>query len=254
MFPSSFVMVARQVSSLQHPIVKHLVKLRSDRSYRHSSGTVLIVGKALIKEMTAVKTLILAEGEIIPNTKFAKEVFIAPKTILNKITKLSESDGWAAEVELPQHSDLRGKNYIIVLDGISDPGNLGSLFRTALALGWDGVYVTVDSVDPFNDKALRAAKGATFRMPFCIGSHQEFIEFVQSRMMHTYVADIGGKPYHSKQIVPPIALILGNESHGVSDQFKTKFPSISIPISSNMESLNVAVAGALLMHRLKGFA
>ncbi|MBS0628210.1 MAG: RNA methyltransferase, partial [Verrucomicrobia bacterium] len=156
----------KTITSLQHPLVKDLVRLRKDKSFRRKQGKVLITGCKQIKELLAsgvlVETLILESdfsfSSSIPIVRVTKE-------ILKKISGLEEPEPMAAVVVLPSFCDLSKVSYLLVLDGIADPGNLGTLLRTAWALGWEGVYLTENSCDPFNEKALRAAKGATFFLP-----------------------------------------------------------------------------------------
>jgi TrmH family RNA methyltransferase len=137
-----------------------------------------------------------------------------------------------------------------VLDGISDPGNLGNLLRTALALGWEGVYLTENTCDPFHEKALRAAKGATFCLALQEGTWEEFLSI--SKNYHTFLADMNGSPLQDKPLAsPPIALILSKESCGARMEAKKRFQTISIPMQKAMESLNVASAGAILLYGLK---
>jgi RNA methyltransferase, TrmH family len=152
---------------------------------------------------------------------------------------------------MPPLGNLNNKNFILALDGISDPGNLGTILRTALALGWDGVFITSNSTDPFNEKALRAAKGATFRLPILCGSWEELEQLIKKNNLHVFIADMQGSALNKEVIQTPLVLILGNEAHGASAFLKKHYHSISIPISDKMESLNVAIAGGILMHAFK---
>jgi TrmH family RNA methyltransferase len=137
-----------------------------------------------------------------------------------------------------------------VLDRISDPGNLGTLLRTALALGWEGAFLTPHSADPFNDKAIRASKGACFFLPLQEGSYEELEELLKENQITAYVADLKGTSLPNLKVKHPLALILGNESLGPSAWAKQHGSAISIPMKKDVESLNVASAGAILMYEL----
>lgn len=244
-------MISREIASLQHPIVKHLVQLRQERNYRKERQTALVTGIKLIEELAFCKTVLIQKGTPWPEGVVAEQTFIVSPAIIKKVTALENPEPIAAEVALPPPANLAGKNYLVALDGINDPGNLGTLLRTALALGWEGAFITADSVDPFNDKALRAAKGATFRLPINVGSGAELEDLIKRNRLHAYVADAAGPPVTSIILHKPLLLVLGNEAHGARAALKQVNPALSIPMSPAMESLNVASAGAILMYNMK---
>lgn len=240
------------ISSLQHPLVKHLVKLREKRDYRYECKRVLLSGKKLIQELSSqfrLRTLLVEEG-----TEFiakAEQVLFVSKEIIKKVTGLQMPEPVAAEIDMPMPQDLSFANFLLILDGISDPGNLGTLLRTAKALGWDGVYLTTGCTDPFNEKAIRAAKGATFTLPFQIGPWDELALKLQKKKMTILAADASGDSLAKCKVTPPLALALGNEAHGLTQELKNLARLIAIPMEGRMESLNVASAGAILMYGLK---
>ena len=150
------------IASLHNPFVKHLVKLREDKKYREEHRSVLISGSTLVREISA--------------TNPPKHVFFDRSTesiengipvshaVLKKITGLPSPEPIAAEFPLPHPSSLVGLAPILALDAIRDPGNLGTLIRTALALGWSGIYLLPTCVDFFHEKVIRASRGAAFRL------------------------------------------------------------------------------------------
>lgn len=244
-------MPQEKITSTTHLIVKRFVKLRQDKSFRQEEKSVIIVGLRLIKEISfhfEIKTLIVDRD--FPDIS-AKKTLFATQEILKKITGLQEPEGIAAELALPDQGLLEKNQFLLILDGISDPGNLGTLLRTALALGWDGVFLTPQTADPFNDKAMRASKGACFFLPIQQGSYDELDLIIKKNNMTIYVADMRGQCLDSCQIKTPLALILGSESHGPSAWSKKQSSAISIPMTKNSESLNVGAAGAILMYQLR---
>lgn len=243
-------MITRSISSLQHPLVKRLVKLRDSRAFRAQEKSVLIVGVTLVSDVAAhmpLKTLISVD----PLPFNAKESYLAPPEVLKKIINISTDDLVAAEIELPPPSSLEGKKMIIVLDALADPGNVGTILRTAVALGWDGAFLTPNTADPFNDKALRAARGAPLFLPLRQGSWEELTELVRSNQMTVYIADIEGKELQEASFEKPLALVLGHETLGPSAQAKELGQAITIPMESSMESLNVASAAAIIMYQIR---
>lgn len=239
-------MVSREITSLQHPIVKRMVKLREDRSFREQEKSALIVGKKLVEELSSsIKTLITTQT--FSHWK-APEHFIGNDAILKKITGVKCPEGVAAEVALPSPGNLKGKKFLLALDAVADPGNLGTLLRTALALGFEGAFLTESSVDPFNEKAIRAARGASFHLPLRCGKWDELADL--SSGMQIYVADAKGKPLKEIDFRPPLVLVLGNEARGLSMDAKNQGMPVAIPMQK-MESLNVAIAGAILMFQMR---
>ena len=244
----------REISSLQHPLVKHLVKLRESRDYRYKTHRVVISGVKLVKELSSgfrIRILLIEEGFSPPFSINADEVFYVNAQIMKKVTGLENPEPIAAEIDMPQAQDLSSIDLLLILDGISDPGNLGTLLRTALALGWGGVFLTMGSTDPFNEKAIRAAKGATFKIPLKSGSWEELKVILLRKKFTLFAADAKGKDLAEYKCSMPIALALGNEAHGITTELKKSAQIICIPMSGPMESLNVASAGAILMYELK---
>ena len=238
-------MLPKKILSLQHPLVKHWVSLRKDKAYREEQRRVLIMGK---REVSEQKNLVLISTEHSPLP--AQEHYLVSEEILKKITGLQAPDGFAAEVGMPSSQDIRSHKRILILDRLADPGNLGTLLRTALALGWEGVIAMPHTVDFFNDKALRAGKGAIFRLPYMQMDEKELSAWVQEKNIQLYIADTEGTPLDSLQLREPMALVLSAEGEGPSAWAKKLGEKITIPMSPSVESLNVAASGAILLYTL----
>lgn len=236
-------MVAKKITSLQHPLVKHWVEVRTNKTYREKAQRVLISGEKMVREQK-IESLIALE----PNSTIqCKEMILVTEPILKKITGLNQPDGFAAEVLMPSFQPMEGKNFLLVLDEIADPGNLGTLLRTALALGWEGVIATPRTVDFFNDKAIRAGKGAHFHMPLARLTLDEIAQLD----VQFYMADLEGKALESSIFEAPLALILSNEGRGAGKRPKLPTKKITIPMTGKMESLNVASSGAILLYAMR---
>lgn len=241
-------MLSKTITSLQHPIVKYFVELRKERKLREEKKEALLAGEKIVRELAPRKSLsILMTLEDAPDIE-AKEKYIVSLDILKKVTGLAEPDGFAASIALPEEESLEEKQRILILDQIADPGNLGTLFRTALALGWEGIWLTPGTVDPFNEKAIRAARGATFWIPFAWKSFEEICDWQKKRKATFYTAHLKGKPIDTLSPKPPLALILSNESHGARNWPSEK---ITIPMNDHVESLNVAASGAIILFALR---
>lgn len=239
--------------------MKHFVSLREDRDYRYKTRRVVISGLKLVSELSPrfhFRTLLLEEGYNPLFAYKADEVLCTTTQILKKVTGLKNPEPIAAEIDMPdaEQQDLSSVDFLLILDGISDPGNLGTLLRTALALGWQGAFLTTGTTDPFNEKAIRAAKGATFKLPLHSGPWEDLATILRAKKFTLLAADSKGKDLAAvKSPSPPIALVLGNEAHGIALlELKKQAQMIAIPMTGQMESLNVATAGAILMYELRG--
>ncbi len=246
-------MEGKEISSLQHPIIKYLAQLRTDKALRAENRSVLVSGIKLIQEISQthrIKKLLLGDGYTPAVPIQSQETFIVSDAILKKVTALQNPEPIAAEIEILEDSNLFEKKSLLILDQISDPGNLGTLFRSALSLGWEGIFLTPGSTDPFNEKALRAARGATFKIPFKQGSYEELYTLLKENQMDLFIADVDGDAVDTLTPPPTLALVLGNEAHGANQDLKASGQAIKIPIQM-MQSLNVTAAGAILMYLLK---
>lgn len=239
------------ITSLQNPLVKHLVKLRGDSDYRYEQRMLLLEGSKPIKEVLPhVKTLIYSETFIPFSVKDQVE-WVVSDAVLKKISGLTSPEGVIAEVQMPEMSSLKGCRDVLVLDGISDPGNMGTLMRTALAFGWDGLYFLPNCCDLFNEKVLRAARGAHFKIPLRVGTAKELKELIDQQELEALYADIEGPSPEKVKPAKRRLLIMGNEAHGASLDVRSFSTPISIPMAGEMESLNVAIAGGILLYLLK---
>ncbi|BDA40750.1 probable rRNA methyltransferase 3, mitochondrial [Coccomyxa sp. Obi] len=171
------------ITSTTNSYVKHCCKLRSSRAYREESASVLVVGSTPIQEIaghTTIKTLFLApDVDQLPGIAATCTLRVS-EPVLKKLSCLETVAGLkaVAEVDTPPTADFV-ENYqpgqiqrLLALERVQDPGNLGSLLRTAAGLGWDGVFLLPGCCDPFNDKALRASRGAAFKLPIGVGDWQ----------------------------------------------------------------------------------
>ena len=139
---------------------------------------------------------------------------------------------------------------IVVLDAVQDPGNFGTLARTAEALGAVGLVALPGTVDPWNPKSVRAAMGSTFRLPVVPAEWEALSPWLSSRGFATLAAAAGGEPLGEPRPARA-ALVLGNEGAGISEDTRARANRVvGIPIRGRAESLNVAAAGAILLYEL----
>ncbi len=139
-------------------------------------------------------------------------------------------------------------NFLLILDQIRDPGNLGTLLRTADAAGVQAVLLSPETTDAFAPKVVRAGMGAHFRLPIHAMTWEEIEQISKSANLQIYLADMNGQSCWEVDLRQPLALIVGGEAEGASEQArKLANRQISIPMMGKAESLNAAVAGSVLM-------
>lgn len=239
----------KKIDSVTNTYIIHLCNLIHNSRYRHEYNQVVIEGKKLVKEIAAlIKPLnVLVDEEVdFP----APEAIKISKAVAKKLSDTENSEGVFAEFPLPPPSPLKGVRRLLVLDRVSDPGNMGTLLRTALALGWDSVFFLQGGCDPFNSKVLRASKGALFSLPYQIGTWETLAPLVEREKLSLLAADLQGTAPPSEKM-GALALVLGSEAQGLSEETREKCRLITLPIKDSMESLNVAQAGAILMYLLR---
>lgn len=241
------------IKSTKNSLVTHWLDLRKNKAYRYEQKKVLIEGLKMIQEVCKQRTaisLICSDLSLIPQNISKEKIFLVLPHIIEKISGVSSPEGILAEVAMSEPSPIEEKNRILLLEGINDPGNLGTLFRTALAFDWEAIVLLSNSCDPYNEKALRAAKGATFAIPFQFSTWNTIEKWMQKMGWQLYVADLGGTAIDQITVAEKRILLLGSEAHGISDRAKNLGTRVTIPMKAEMESLNVSVAGGILMFLL----
>lgn len=242
------------ISSLQHPLIKHLVKLRQDSAYRHAQHSLVIEGLKPILEIcqkAQAKLILTCDPNLVPKNIRTDNLLVCTEAVMQKASGLASNEGIIAEIPIPEPADLEGKKSILILDSINDPGNLGTLMRTALALKWDGIVIVGESCDPYNEKAVRASRGACLSLPWARKEWKEIKSLASRNGLQPLLADLNGNPPLSFPQHQGVILILSNEAHGPSKEALEWGRKISIPLSTDVESLNVAIAGAILMYVIR---
>ncbi len=240
----------KHLSSTRNQLVQHLKKVYKSRQYRLAHNSAIIQGKKLFHERSPslqIKHLILLESYPVPLDIDPTKIHYVTESILKQITGLPSPEGILAEVVKPKQPELSFQGRTLLLDSLQDPGNLGTLIRTALAFSWDRIITLSPSVDFFNDKVIRSSKGAVFKLPCYECSIDFFLE--QSQTENLYLAHLEGEPLSSILDIPSnFILAFGGEAKGPRDELLNKAIKVTIPISNEMESLNVSIAGGIIMN------
>lgn len=193
----------------------------------------------LVKEIFTIKELKLPYN-IVQN--------IVSEEIIEKLSISINPEGVVAIVKCLEEKEPAKMNKVVYFDDISDPGNMGTLIRTALAFNYDAIVLSKNCVSIYNSKVVAAAKGAMFLIPIL---NKELIDIKNGRTIIT--STLNDKSINLDDLKKPesFVLVLGNEAHGVKEEtIKNSDIFVKIPIS-NIDSLNVAIAGGILMNHLK---
>jgi RNA methyltransferase, TrmH family len=244
----------RIIQSKDHPLVKQLVKLRRDRGYRNQEKKIVIEGIKPILDLAnhiCFSLLVLEEGKPIPLKIKAKEIIFVSTNVMKKISCMETPQGVLVVAQMPEKPDLSDSKKLVVINGIQDPGNVGTLLRTSWAFGWCGAIITEGSADPFNDKAISASRGASVLFPFINLSTSQTVSFLNEIKACCLVADTKGNSVESVRLTTPLALVLGSEAMGPSLEFKKMGKIVTLEMESVVDSLNVAVAGGILLYNIK---
>lgn len=206
-----------------------------------------------LKVSQSVKQLFITEACASDFPELAVNAIVVSSEVLAAMTDVTTPQGVIAVCELPRLSmnSLNAPRLLLVADEVRDPGNLGTMIRTADAAGADAVIVTGDSVDPWSPKVIRSAAGSHWHLP--VINEVELVEVADwlraARIAMIATAADATKTLYSEQLSGPTAWLLGNEAHGLSAAAVALADrTIAIPIYGRAESLNVALAAGLVLY------
>lgn len=251
--------MVKTIQSVKNPQVKQWKKLLTKKE-RDKTGTFLVEGFHLVEEALkqedVVLELIVSESvEIPPRLDYgAVSVTTVTEEIAEQLSDTEAPQGiFAVCRQVEMEPSLKKARSFLMIDAAQDPGNLGTMIRTADAAGVDAVIVGHGSVDVFNPKVLRSAQGSHFHLPIIRGELTQWIEKLCANHIPVYGTALeNGQAY--TEILPSgqFGLIVGNEGNGVNKEILAHTTAnLYIPIYGKSESLNVAVAAGILLYYLK---
>lgn len=252
-----------RITSAKNDQFKAALSLKQ-RKHRYKQGAFLIEGRKMIEHAillgVGLQTIFLEEGSIEELEASFKHVGMSEQVKLYELSKdlfkeLCDTvtpQGAMAIVSMPnqEHSWLDGGIYI-ALDRVQDPGNMGTIIRTADAAGFNGVICSEGTVDPYNEKVLRSTMGSIFSMPIVQVNHfQETLTDLQAKGFQVLCTALENSVEYTKaHYEGSIVIVIGNEGQGVLDDVKALSDAIiKIPIYGKAESLNAAMAAGIVMY------
>lgn len=222
------------------------------RKGREERGLFLVQGPKLVRELFACGWPVhaLYATEEAARALALRDASILPPHVLERMGTLESGNEVLALVRIPKHVPpvrLAAGDLALALDGIADPGNLGTVMRIADWFGVKHVLLADGSVDPFNPKCVQASMGAVFRVQAHTCELPAALDALRSEGAVLYLADMGGSSVFDAPLKRPAVLVLGSESHGLSDAVRAlRGETIAVPRVGGAESLNVAMAAAAL--------
>lgn len=251
----------REIKSQDNQTIRLIKKLK-DKKYRDAESAYLIEGPNLLNEAINNNEDILAvvldleskaAKDIIANHNLDSQtdkVISVNSKLLKSLTDTVTPQGVLAVIKKRQNESSGGFNRFVVLDELQDPGNVGTIIRTAEAANFTGVISVKGTVDFYSSKVIRAAAGSMFRIDLIeLDSKEATIEYLKEKEVELYVCDIDADiEYTDTKLTSDIGFVIGNEGNGVSAFFKERCTKVKIPMKEDTESLNASVAAGIMIY------
>lgn len=253
------------ITSLENKMIKDACKLHQ-RKYRTQLQRCLIEGEHVVQEAIVhgiVELIFLTDKysvshrvvyhgkDVVTTLPESTRYFMITEGIARKLSRVSSSSDLFAVIVTTQGRVLQ-KGNTVILDGLQDPGNIGTILRSAKAFGFQNIMLTEDCVDMYNDKLIRATQGIMFSLNVIQSSHSVLQKLVLEHSIMVYALDIVGADVMQLQTnaKTSYALLLGNEGNGIRANLweGLTYQNLSIPMEQGVDSLNVAIAASIAMY------
>lgn len=241
------------ITSLANPRIKEVVKLSKNKKFRNEKQLMYFEGDFFLEFINEFKDII--ETIYTTNEDFFSdeyEVVYVNELVFKKISRLEYSNGYVFITKIPNLGNEITSNKVLYLENISDPGNLGTILRTALAFNFTDVMLSENSVDIFNDKVIRASKGAIFQLNILTNQALSEVSTLATNGYDVIATTLGGEDINKVIIEDKVVVMFGSEGNGLSVQaLELATLNVTIDMNEAVESLNVATAAAIILHKLK---
>ena len=235
-------------TSINNPKIKELSKLKIKKQ-RDKLGLFLVEGAHLVKE--AYESGYLKELLLLENSEFKLDVLTnyVTENVLKYLTDVETPAGIIGVCEIKQ-MNLHG-NKLLLLDGIQDPGNLGTIIRSSVAFNVDTIIINDKCADPYSNKVVRASQGMLFKTNIVKEDLNKFIKEIKGKIPIYGTKVTNGKNVKNLEKISKFAIIMGNEGQGVSQELLDLCDEyLYIPMNKKCESLNVGVATSMILYEL----
>ena len=245
------------ITSKQNSLIKEVRSLLT-KKFRDQLNKYLVEGVKMVNEAFAtgqkVVTVIATEKCAERIQAFGTDVVVVTEEVFSSISDEKTPQGALAVIEKPLLDFVKPTESCIFLDGIADPGNLGTIIRTMACAGYKDLYLAKDCTDAFAPKTVRSSMSGIYHVNVYSVDRQDFVNNVDLPLV---IADMNGVNVFDTQAIKGVigskfCLVIGNEAHGVSDLLKSSASAtVKIPMQMGMESLNASVSAGILMYALK---
>ena len=245
------------ITSTSNPRIKEVIQLQKKSRYRKEKSLYIVEGikmfleadKAFIKEVFVSESFLMAHKDVMASYQYETVSDNVMKTMSDTVTPQGILCIMKRFNHSLEHMLKNDKPKLLLLSDLQDPGNAGTIIRSAEGAGMDGVILSPDSVDLYNPKTIRSTMGSIYRVPFLYEELEIVIEMLKKKKIPVYTTDMNGSSYKTVNYDKGFAIIIGNEANGVSEKTAALADRIiSIPMCGKVESLNASVAASLLMY------
>ena len=251
-------MSTERITSRKNPLLQQVKRLLSSRKEREAAGLFVADGTKLLEEAVryypGLETVILSDGVQVQVPDHVRQVYV-PADVMESISPMQTPQGALFLCRLPEKPPFEPKPGMLLLDGLQDPGNLGTILRTADALEIP-VALLEGCADPYSHKTVRASMGAVFRTPVVTATYEQVRKACTDAGIHLAVTALSEKAVDLRSApLEKMAVVIGSEGRGVRPEILEEADrQLIIPMNPRCESLNASVAAAIVMWQMKGSA
>ncbi len=236
----------KQINSINNEYIKELYKLKN-KKYRDEKGLFVVEGYHLVQEAKDKLVTVLISNER-DEIKGVENILVTDE-IIKKLAFSQNPQKIIGVCEMVNNYKDLGER-ILLLDNIQDPGNLGTIIRTSLGFGINTIIASLDTVDIYNDKVIRASQGAIFNINYIKGDLKKYIDILKKKDIKIYGTSLKSSVnLKDVEVNNKYAIVLGNEGNGVREYILDLTDvNVRIEMNKQLESLNVAIAGSIIMY------
>lgn len=254
----------RRIESKDNPLIRRLSRLAGERKFRRTQGEMVCEGEKMLREALTsgvpVREVVVGETRQFDPELLARaeaqgaRLTEVPESLLARLSNVETPQGLVFVCDQPVFTleRLSQARRLLVLDGLQDPGNLGTILRTADAFALDGIVLCEGCVDPVSPKVVRATMGAIFRIPIVMAKLEETAQWLAQRDIPLYATALREDSVPLTAVsLQRAAVIIGNEGRGVSERgLALSEKQLIIPMAGRAESLNASIAASIVMYEM----
>lgn len=250
------------ITSMQNSLIKNIILLQKKKSARKKQGLFVVEGIRSVSEVPSdyIEYYVTTEEmdeKTLPGLKNGKWIVVTAE-IYKAISETESPQGAMAVVRMPDRKladlNIKKEGTYILLENLQDPGNLGTIVRSAHAFNISGIFLTKGSVDLYSPKVVRSTMGSLFHVPIvCDEEAENYVSYLKNAGVKLYTTALtaDARPVYETDFKLPLAIAIGNEGNGLTEAVKSHTDcNMLIPMPGGSESLNASVASSICMYEL----